>query len=92
MTDTRTFYSRVEMVAHLIPIMRMKFAGHDVGLYRADLIVEGKIIVEIKALSSLCDENKSQLINYLKATGLEVGLLLNFGPSPEVKRVVFSKK
>lgn len=68
------------------------YENHEVGVYRADLIIEDKIIVEIKTASSLCNEHKCQVINYLKATQMEVGLLLNFGPSPEVKRVILSLK
>lgn len=62
----------------------------EVGDYYADLIVENLIIVELKAAESLCEEHEMQLINYLKATNLEVGLLLNFGKQPEFKRKVFS--
>ncbi len=61
-----------------------------VGDYCADLIVENKVILELKAASTLCQEHEFQLINYLKATELEVGLLLNFGQKPEFKRKVFS--
>ncbi len=68
------------------------YEGHEVGVYRADLIVESKVIVEIKAVSMLIDAHKNQAINYLKATRMEVGLVLNFGPSPEVKRVILSLK
>ncbi|HAZ30493.1 TPA: GxxExxY protein [Candidatus Acetothermia bacterium] len=60
-----------------------------VGEYFADLLVEGCVIVEIKAAQALTDEHFAQLINYLKATGTEVGLLLNFGPKPEIRRKVF---
>ncbi len=62
----------------------------EVGDYFADLIIEDLIIVELKAAESLCEEHEAQLINYLKATNLEVGLLLNFGKKPEFKRKVFS--
>lgn len=62
----------------------------EVGDYFADLIVEDLVIVELKAAESLCDEHEAQLINYLKATNLEVGLLLNFGKKAEFKRKVFS--
>ncbi|RMZ50499.1 GxxExxY protein [Flavobacteriaceae bacterium PRS1] len=48
------------------------------------------IDVELKAVESLCEEHEYQLINYLKATEIEVGLLLNFGKNPELKRKVFS--
>jgi GxxExxY protein len=61
-----------------------------VGQYFADLIVENKVIVEIKAAEGLCPEHDAQLINYLKATEIEVGLLLNFGKTPEKRRKVMS--
>jgi GxxExxY protein len=60
-----------------------------VGEYFTDILVEDKVIIEIKASKSISKENESQLINYLKATGIKVGLLLNFGPKPEIKRRVF---
>ncbi len=62
----------------------------EVGDYFADLIVEELVIVELKAAERLCEEHETQLINYLNATNLEVGLLLNFGKKPEFKRKVFS--
>lgn len=61
-----------------------------VGEYFADLLVESKVIVELKASEMLCENHELQLINYLKATDIEVGLLLNFGKKPEVKRKAFS--
>ncbi|MGB6012925.1 MAG: GxxExxY protein [Desulfobacterales bacterium] len=60
-----------------------------VGEYFADILVDGKVIIEIKASRNLALENEAQLLNYLKATDKEVGLLLNFGPKPEIKRKVF---
>jgi len=51
---------------------------------------DNKVIVEIKAIKRLAKENEAQLLNYLKATDVEVGLLLNFGPEPEVKRKAFN--
>jgi len=63
-----------------------------VGDYFADIIVENKVILELKAAESLCNEHECQLINYLKASDIEVGLLLNFGKKPEFKRKVFSKE
>ena len=64
----------------------------EVGDYFADLIVSECVIVELKAAEALHIENEYQLINYLKATEIEVGLLLNFGKTPEFKRKVFSNK
>ena len=60
-----------------------------VGDYKADLIVEDVVAVELKAIETLVEENELQLINYLKATNIEVGLLLNFGKNPQVKRKIF---
>ena len=61
-----------------------------VGQYFADMIVDGKVIIEIKAKKSLMPEDTAQLLNYLKAKDKEVGLLLNFGPKPEISRKVFN--
>jgi len=52
--------------------------------------ISDKIIIELKAAEALCEEHEFQLINYLKATKLEVGLLLNFGKRPEIKRKIFT--
>ncbi len=59
------------------------------GEYFADLLVENKVIVEIKVAKNLAPENEAQLLNHLKATDAEVGLLLNFGSKPEIKRKLF---
>ena len=63
-----------------------------VGFYIADMIVNQFVIVEIKAASAITAEHETQLVNYLKATEIEVGLLLNFGKKPEFKRKVFSSE
>ena len=70
--------------------IKVYYEGKEVGEYFADLIVADCVIVELKAAESLCEEHEFQLINYLKATEIEVGLLLNFGKKPEFKRKVFS--
>ena len=59
--------------------LKVKFRGIIVGDFYADLFVDNKIIVELKAVSKILPEHKAQVINYLKATGIEVGLLINFG-------------
>lgn len=64
----------------------------EVGKYFADLVVEQKVIVELKATEELCREHELQLINYLKATDFEIGLLLNFGKKTDFKRKIFSNK
>ena len=66
------------------------YDGEEIGNYFADIIVDDDIIIELKAAESLCEEHDHQLINYLKATNIEVGLLLNFGLRPEFRRKVFS--
>ena len=67
------------------------YKGEVVGEYVADLIVEGKVIVEIKAVKKLNEIHKVQLINYLKATEIEIGLLINFGRKIEIKRKIFDQ-
>jgi GxxExxY protein len=66
------------------------FEGERVGEYFADVVVAELVILEIKAAESLCDAHEAQLLNYLKATDREVGLLLNFGPKAQFKRKVFA--
>jgi GxxExxY protein len=66
----------------------IRFHGQSVGLYKADLVVESRIVVEIKASRCLIPQHASQLLNYLKASKLQVGVLLNFGERAEFKRVV----
>lgn len=65
------------------------YDGQPVGEYLADIVVNDQIILELKAVRQLSDEHEAQLLNYLKATALEVGLLLNFGPQAEVKRKTY---
>ena len=59
--------------------LKVKFHNQVVGDYFADIIVEDKVIIELKAISMILDEHRAQIINYLKATGIRVGLLINFG-------------
>ena len=61
-----------------------------VGEYIADFVVENRVIIELKAVSSLVPAHEVQLVNYLKATRLEIGLLINFGKSVTVKRRIFT--
>ena len=68
------------------------FRGKVIGDFKADLIVNEKIIVELKAVRTFNPAHEAQLINYLKATNVEVGLLLNFGRKPEFKRFVYDNK
>jgi GxxExxY protein len=68
------------------------YEGVQVGEYFADLFVNRCVIVELKVAEALCDEHHAQLLNYLKATDVEVGLLLNFGKKPETKRKVYDNR
>jgi len=70
--------------------IKVYYESTEVGEYFADLMVEESVIVELKAAKVLLEEHEFQLLNYLKATDIEVGLLLNFGKKPEFKRKVFS--
>jgi GxxExxY protein len=95
------FLERVYLNALFIELVSMGFKvekekkilvyyfGQIVGDYNADLIVEEVVAVELKAIETLTENNEHQLINYLKATNIEVGLILNFGKTPQVKRKIF---
>ncbi len=69
--------------------IKVFYEGEIIGEYYADILVDNKVIVEIKAAKRLVEENEPQLLNYLKATDIEVGLLLNFGTKPELKSKAF---
>lgn len=68
--------------------LKVTYKGTVVGEYFADFLVEDVVLVEIKACERLLDEHHAQVINYLRATSIELGLLLNFGPQPEVRRKI----
>ena len=70
--------------------IKVYYNDQQVGDYYADIIVDNSIILELKAMEALCEEHEFQLINYLKATEVEIGLLLNFGKKPEFKRKIYS--
>jgi GxxExxY protein len=69
--------------------VKVYFEGQLVGDYIADLLIDGKVIVEIKAVMSLTGAHEVQLVNYLKATGIRVGLIVNFGEKLKIVRRVF---
>jgi GxxExxY protein len=68
------------------------YDGIVVGEYFADMVVNQCVIIEMKCGIAINSAHESQLVNYLKATGMEVGLLLNFGPKPEFKRKIFTTR
>ena len=70
--------------------IKVFYDGNIVGKYLADVLVDDKVITEVKAINVLLPEYEAQLLNYLKATNIEVGILLNFGPKPEIKRKAFN--
>lgn len=70
--------------------IKVYYLGRQVGDYYADLMIGGLVIIELKCADSLCEPNEAQLLNYLKATDCEVGLLLNFGPKPAFRRKIFT--
>jgi GxxExxY protein len=68
--------------------VEVRYKGTSVGSFKLDLLVEGRIIVEAKATAALSLIDKRQVINYLRATGFELGLLLHFGPEPRFERCI----
>lgn len=68
------------------------YEGELVGDYYADIIVNDTVIIELKAASAIIEAHEAQLLNYLKATDIEVGLLLNFGAEPAIARKIFENK
>lgn len=69
------------------------FRNHEVGQFRADLLVENLVLLELKAVQSLDRSHEAQILNYLRATELEIGLLLNFGGTkPQFRRIVFENE
>jgi GxxExxY protein len=85
----------IELAANGLPArsqqpVKVHYKGQLVGDYYADIVVDDKVILELKAVEYVIEEHELQLINYLKATELEVGLLLNFGKKPEIRRKIYN--
>ena len=70
--------------------IKVFYKNYVVGDYYADLIVNNLVIIELKAVESICPEHETQLINYLRSTDIEIGLLLNFGKKTGFKRKIFT--
>ena len=70
--------------------IKVHYEGYEVGEYYPDIIVNGILILELKASECLIEAHEFQLINYLKSTNIELGLLLNFGKKPEIRRKIFT--
>lgn len=75
------------LVRRQVPL-EVRFRDRVVGTFRADLIVSNELLVELKAVRAIEEAHVAQTINYLRATKLKAGLLLNFGPRPQFKRIV----
>jgi GxxExxY protein len=69
--------------------IKVYYKGTEVGEYYADLIVENLVILELKAVDNIVKDFENQILNYLRSTNCEVGLLLNFGKKPEFRRKIF---
>lgn len=71
--------------------IEVKYKGEPVGDFRADLIVDSRVILELKAIPRLGTEDEFQLLNYLRASGIQVGLLLHFGPRADFRRLIATR-
>jgi GxxExxY protein len=70
-------------------LIQVRFRGRVVGEFRSDIVVESVLLLELKAARAMDSSHEAQTLNYLRATDIEVGLLMNFGPKPEFKRFLF---
>ena len=78
-------------VERQVPVL-VWFRGQKVGDFRADMMVERKVLLELKAARAIDEAHEKQLLNYLRATDIEVGLLLNFGVKPQFRRLVYENE
>jgi GxxExxY protein len=83
-------FKKVGLVSESQKLIKVHYDNQIIGDYCADIVVEGKIILELKAVEELVEAHEHQLINYLRATDKELGLLLNFGKKPQVIRKIFT--
>ena len=81
---------RGQRVAREVPVS-VHYCGVPVGFYRADLVVEDIVLVEIKATRIMDPQARQQILNYLRGTDLDIGLLLHFGPKPHFERVICTR-
>lgn len=80
---------RNQAVRREVPV-QVYYAGVAVGTFCFDMLVEEVVLVEVKSTEQMSDADERQLLNYLRASSIEVGLLLHFGPEPKYKRLVYS--
>ncbi len=74
------------------PAIEVRFHGQIVGDFRADIVVEDRVLLELKALRHMDSSTEGQILHYLRATRFEVGLLMNFGPKAEFRRFILENK
>jgi GxxExxY protein len=84
-------FQRRMNVAREVPVT-VYYKGVTVGTFRADLVIADTVVVEVKAGEQAAEHDRPQLVNYLRASGREVGLLLHFGPRAVLKRVIHTRK
>jgi GxxExxY protein len=84
--------SRLGLKAEKQKQLKVFYDEFEIGAYFADIIVNDIVIVELKAAEAICPEHEAQLVNYLKATDIEVGLVLNFGKEPKFNRRVLTSE
>jgi GxxExxY protein len=82
---------RGHAVKQQLPI-QVYYEGKAVGEYFADMLIDDKVVLELKSAESIAKEHEAQLVNYLKASKIEIGLLLNFGKEPRFKRKIFTNQ
>jgi GxxExxY protein len=73
-----------------VPV-QIQYLGQPVGLFRMDLVVNGSVLIETKSCKDIGDTERRQLLNYLRATEMQVGLLFHFGPKPKFERLISPK-
>jgi GxxExxY protein len=83
--------SKADLSADMERKIQVSYDGQVVGDYVADIVVEDRVILELKSVKEIHPAHEAQLVNYLKATGIELGLLINFGDKVQVKRKVMDR-
>jgi GxxExxY protein len=79
------------LVQREVPV-RVYYLGQPVALYRADMLAERRLLLEVKTTNRLMEVDRKQVLNYLRCTDLTLALLLNFGPTPEFQRLISTRK
>jgi GxxExxY protein len=83
--------AKAGLITEMEKRLQVHYDGQIIGDFIADLLVENKIILELKCVKQISPVHEAQVVNYLKATGIEVGLLINFGEKVEIKRKILDR-